>query len=134
MTAASPVEVVDAYFAGVRAGDAGAVSALFAEDALLHNAAGTLTGAEAISRMYFGGLAPGAMSPSPRHVIADGENVAVEIDLHTAGSTVVLGDFFTVRNGKIVRLAIYSLSPDGGRLLNKVGVDPTSSSTSRKDQ
>jgi aldehyde dehydrogenase (NAD+) len=134
MTAASPAEVVAAYFAGVRAGDAGAVSALFADDAVLHNAAGTLSGSAAISRMYEGGLKAGAMSPSPRPFVADGENVAVEIDLHTGGSTIVLGDFFTVRDGKITRLAIYSLSPDGGRLLNKVGVDPSSTNSPSNDQ
>ena len=40
----------------------------------------------------------------------------MEIDLNANGSQIVLGDFFTVRDGKITRLAIYSLTPDGGRL------------------
>ncbi|MCZ4519402.1 nuclear transport factor 2 family protein [Rhodococcus ruber] len=134
MTTASPAEVVTAYFAGVRAGDPAAVSGLFADDAVLHNAAGTLTGAAAIARMYQGGLKPGAMSPSPGPFVADGDNVAVEIDLDTGGSTIVLGDFFTVRDGKITRLAIYSLSPDGGRLLNTVGVDPSANNSRSQDQ
>ncbi|NDV06128.1 aldehyde dehydrogenase family protein [Rhodococcus sp. IEGM 248] len=125
-TASSPAEVVAAYFAGVAAGDAAAVADLFAPDALLHNAAGTLSGAEAIGRMYEGGLKAGKMIPSPRTPVVDGENVSVEIDLNANGSQIVLGDFFTVRDGKITRLAIYSLTPDGGRLLNDVGVDPSS--------
>ncbi|MGO4470888.1 hypothetical protein AB4Z38_05505 [Arthrobacter sp. 2RAF6] len=40
----NPTEVVDAYFAGVKAGAASAVAALFAPDAKLINAAGTVRG------------------------------------------------------------------------------------------
>ncbi|MCX4642030.1 MULTISPECIES: nuclear transport factor 2 family protein [unclassified Streptomyces] len=116
--------MVTAYFAGVTAADPHAVADLFAPDAVLQNAAGTLTGAEAIRRMYENGLTPGAMKPNPKQFVVDGENIAVEIDLIANGSAVTLGDFFTVRNGKIERLAIYSLSPVDGRLFDKVGVDP----------
>ncbi|MFI6435386.1 nuclear transport factor 2 family protein [Streptomyces sp. NPDC050759] len=120
----SPVEVVNAYFASVTAADPQAVAALFAADAVLQNAAGTLTGADAIRRMYENGLAPGAMKPDPKRLVVDGENVAVEIDLIANGNSVALADFFTVRDGKIARLAIYSLTPTDGRLFDKVGVDP----------
>jgi ketosteroid isomerase-like protein len=120
----SPVEVVNAYFASVTAADPQAVAALFAADAVLQNAAGTLTGADAIRRMYENGLAPGAMKPNPKRLVVDGENVAVEIDLIANGNSVALADFFTVRDGKIARLAIYSLTPTDGRLFDKVGVDP----------
>ncbi|GHB59325.1 hypothetical protein GCM10010306_061050 [Streptomyces umbrinus] len=120
----SPVDVVAAYFDGVTAADPGAVADLFAPDAVLQNAAGTLTGADAIRRMYDSGLAPGAMKPTPKRFVVDGENVAVEIDLIANGNSVELADFFTVRNGKIERLAIYSLTPTDGRLFDKVGVDP----------
>jgi aldehyde dehydrogenase (NAD+) len=119
-----PVEVVNAYFASVTAADPRAVADLFAADAVLQNAAGTLTGADAIRRMYENGLAPGAMKPNPRRFVVDGDNVAVEIDLIANGSAVALADFFTIRNGKIERLAIYSLTPTDGRLFDKVGVDP----------
>jgi hypothetical protein len=87
-------------------------------------AVGTLTGADAIRRMYENGLAPGAMKPNPKRLVVDGENVAVEIDLIANGNAVALADFFTVRDGKIARLAIYSLTPTDGRLFDKVGVDP----------
>lgn len=119
-----PVEVVDAYFASVKAGDADAVAALFAADAELINAAGTLNGAEAIKRMYENGLAPGAMRPSPRNPVVHGDHVAVEIDLEANGASLTLGDFFTINDGKIQRLAIYSLTPTDARLFNEVGVDP----------
>ncbi|MFI6310104.1 nuclear transport factor 2 family protein [Nocardia fusca] len=117
--------MVKAYFACVAAGNPEAVAGLFAEEAVLHNAAGTLLGAAAIKRMYENGLGPGVMQPRPRRLVVDGTKVAVEIDLLTGGNTVPLADFFTVVDGKITRLAIYSLTPTGGRLLDKVGIDPT---------
>jgi hypothetical protein len=116
--------VVNAYFACVTAGNADAVTSLFADEAVLQNAAGTLIGADAIRRMYRKGLRPGAMKPTPRKMVVDGDKVAVEIDLVTNGGSVALADFFTVVEGKIQRLAIYSLTPTDGRLFEKVGVDP----------
>jgi ketosteroid isomerase-like protein len=126
----TPAEIVAAYFAAVTAADADAVADLFAEHAVLRNAAGTLTGADAIRRMYRNGLQPGAMKPNPGRLVVDGENVAVEIDLIANGNAVTLGDFFTIRNGKIERLAIYSLTPMDGRVFDKVGVDPVESERS----
>ncbi|WP_327098189.1 nuclear transport factor 2 family protein [Nocardia vinacea] len=106
-----PVAVVRAYFDAVTAGDPKAVGALFAPDAELHNAAGVLRGAAAITKMYEGGLGPGKMKPSPGPFVIDGERVAVEIDLMADGKPLALGDFFTIRDGKIHYLAIYSLKP-----------------------
>jgi hypothetical protein len=120
----NPADIVAAYFAGVKAGDADAVASLFAADAELTNAAGTLKGVDAIRRMYKNGLAPGAMTPNPRPPVVDGDQVAVEIDLDANGVPLKLGDFFTVKNGKIQRLVIYSLAPTDARLFEKVGVDP----------
>jgi hypothetical protein len=124
-TTSTLAQVVQAYFAGVTAGDVEAVASLFADDAVLQNAAGTLEGAEAIRRMYQNGLAPGAMRPQVGPLVIDGDVVAVEIDLHTGGTRVALADFFTIRDGKIQRLVIYSLTPTGGRLFDGIGVDPT---------
>ena len=120
----NPTTVVDAYFAGVKAGDASAVAALFAPDAQLINAKGTLRGADAIKRMYENGLAPGAMTPSPRTPVVNGDHVAVEINLDVNGVPLKLGDFFTIREGKIQTLTIYSLTPTDASLFDKVGVDP----------
>ncbi|WP_458782397.1 nuclear transport factor 2 family protein [Arthrobacter sp. D3-16] len=120
----SSAEIVAAYFAGVTAGDAAAVAALFASDARLTNAAGTLEGADAIGRMYQNGLRPGAMKPSPRPPVVDGDHVAVEIDLDANGTSLKLGDFFTIRDGKIQSLAIYSLTPTDAGVFNDVGIDP----------
>ena len=117
-------EIVAAYFDGVKAGDADAVAALFAPDAQLINAAGILKGADAIRRMYQNGLTPGAMTPSPHPPVVHGEHVAVEIDLNANGASLKLGDFFTIRDGKIHSLTIYSLTPSDARLFDDVGVDP----------
>ncbi len=64
------------------------------------------------------------MQPTPSAWAVDGDVVAVEIDLVAHGQQVSLADFFTVRDGRIQRLAIYSLNPAGGRLLDDVGADP----------
>ncbi|MCS3876537.1 acyl-CoA reductase-like NAD-dependent aldehyde dehydrogenase/ketosteroid isomerase-like protein [Gordonia amarae] len=117
-------DVVEAYFACVTAGNSEALADLFADDAVLQNAAGTLYGAAAIARMYRTGVTPGAMRPSPRRMVVDGNHVSVEIDLDAGGSTVTLADFFTVVDGKISRLAIYSLTLTDGKLFDKVGKDP----------
>jgi len=116
--------VVDAYFGCVAAGYPDAVASLFAEEAVLQNAAGTLIGSAAIKRMYQNGLKPGAMRPNPRKMVVDGNKVAVEIDLVANGQSMTLADFFTIVEGKIQRLAIYSLTPDEGRFFDKAGVDP----------
>ena len=81
-------------------------------------------GNDAIRRMYEQGLAGAKMTPSPGRLVIDGDTVAVEIDLEVDGAPVRLGDFFTIRSGRIQQLSIYSLTPNGGRLLEKVGVDP----------
>ena len=117
-------EIVAAYFDGVKAGDAEAVADLFASNARLTNAAGTLQGADAIRRMYRNGLTAGKMTPSPHPPVVHGDHVAVEIDLDANGVSLKLGDFFTVRDGKIQSLTIYSLTPTDARVFEDVGVDP----------
>jgi aldehyde dehydrogenase (NAD+) len=118
-----PAAVVEAYFAAVTAGDPSAVGALFATDAELHNATGTLRGSDEITRMYEAGLKPGAMKPNPGPLVVEGDRVAVEIDLSANGKQVLLGDFFTIRSGRIQRLAIYSLTPADGRLFDDLSAD-----------
>lgn len=115
---------MNAYFACVAAGNAEAVAGLFADEAVLENAAGTLVGSAAIRRMYENGLKPGAMRPSPRKMVVEGSKVAVEIDLDANGQSMTLADFFTVVDGKIQRLAIYSLTPQDGRFFDKADLDP----------
>lgn len=116
-----PVAVVDAYFEAVTAGNAGAVGALFAPDAELFNAAGVLNGADAITKMYEAGLPSGNIKPSPGPFVVDGHRIAVEICVSANGKSLTLGDFFTIREGKIQRLAIYSLTPTDAKFFDENG-------------
>ncbi len=75
------------------------------------NAAGTLEGADAITTDVRERPRARCVEAESRTLVVDGERVAVEIELDADGSAVTLADFFTVRDGKIQRLAIYSLAP-----------------------
>ncbi|HEY3833743.1 MAG TPA: nuclear transport factor 2 family protein [Acidimicrobiia bacterium] len=104
-----PVDVAAAYFDAVRARDADALRALFAPDAELVTATGTLHGADAIAG-YYAQLAF-AIEPQPTlgPFIVAGERVAVEIDLATTIGPMQVADVFTIVDGRITRLAIYGV-------------------------
>ena len=106
---ASKAGVVDAYFAAIRARDADALAALFAPDAELVTAAGTFRGREAIAGFYRD-LAFGVedLWPDPGPVVADGDRIAVEIQLRMNGATSAVADFFTFAGAFITRLVIYA--------------------------
>jgi ketosteroid isomerase-like protein len=103
----SQVAVVDAYFAAIRAKDADALGALFTENADLVTVAGTFTGPAAIAGFYRDlAFQVEDLWPEPGPLIVDGEHVAVEIALRMNGKVSLVGDFFTLRNGRIERLLI----------------------------
>ena len=103
----SKVAVVDAYFAAIRAKDADALGALFTDTADLVTVAGTFTGPAAIAGFYRDlAFQVEDLWPEPGPLIVDGERVAVEIALRMNGKVSLVGDFFTLRNGRIERLLI----------------------------
>ena len=103
----SQVAVVDAYFAAIRAKDADALGALFTENADLVTVAGTFTGPAAIAGFYRDlAFQVEDLWPEPGPLIVDGEHVAVETALRMNGKVSLVGDFFTLRNGRIERLLI----------------------------
>ena len=103
----SQVAVVDAYFAAIRAKDADALGALFTDNADLVTVAGTFTGPTAIAGFYRDlAFQVEDLWPEPGPLIVDGERVAVEIALRMNGKVSLVGDFFTLRNGRIERLLI----------------------------
>jgi len=105
----SQVAVVDAYFAAIRAKDADALGALFTDNADLVTVAGTFTGPTAIAGFYRDlAFQVEDLWPEPGPLIVDGERVAVEIALRMNGKVSLVGDFFTLRNGRIERLLICS--------------------------
>ena len=106
------VPVIDAYFAAIRAKDADALGALFTDDADLVTAAGTFTGPEAIAAFYRDlAFQVEDLWPEPGRLIVDGERAAVEIELRMNGNVSFVGDFFTLRNGRIERLLICNGPP-----------------------
>ena len=113
-----PESVVRAYFEAVEAGDAQSVRSLFAPDAELSSAAGSVTGADGIGVMYERAFSTGASRPRPGPLVVDGERIAVQIELETDGGSARLGDFFTISDGRIQRLAIYSLAQSDIQFLN----------------
>ena len=106
---ADPAAVASAYFDAVRARDADALRALFADDAELVTATGVFRGAGAIAD-YYAELAF-AIEPQPTlgPFIVDGDRLAVEIDLTTTIGPMQVADVFTITDGRIARLAIYGV-------------------------
>lgn len=121
-----PTQVVSEYFDAIRQGSPTKVISLFADDSTLANSAERLKGIEAISRMYTNGLRPGVMNPHPGPLVAHGNKVYVEIKLLSHGQTHQLCDVFTIDDGKIKDLSIYSLSQSDSELFDTIGVDPES--------
>jgi ketosteroid isomerase-like protein len=110
----NPTEVVEAYVKAVRAGDFKALRAVFADDAEVLSLpmegmeSGHLKGVDAIVT-FFGKLLEdrGGADPHPGPLMVVGDRVAVEIDAHHRDYIEEVSDFFTIKDGKITRLAVY---------------------------
>jgi ketosteroid isomerase-like protein len=109
------LKVVDAYVKAVRSGDNKALRATFADDMemvcrpMAGVESGRMKGGDAIAQFYAKLLKDrGGADPHPGPLIVAGDRVAVEIDAHHAAFIDEVADFFTIRGGKIVRLAVYS--------------------------
>jgi ketosteroid isomerase-like protein len=104
--------VVDAYFAAIRARDADAIAGLFTDDAELVTLAGVFTGPSAIAGFYRDlAFLTEDLWPEPGPLVVDGPRVAVEIRLRMNGAVSYVGDFFTLRDGRIARLLICNGPP-----------------------
>jgi ketosteroid isomerase-like protein len=104
----TPTEVAQAYFAAVDGKDGDALEKLFAEDGEFHvgdehvKGNGTIRHrfeAETFAREQFG--------HELRHVLTNGDMVAVVIEAHLGDARYDILDFFTVADGRIARLNIY---------------------------
>jgi hypothetical protein len=105
-----PVEVVDRYFAGVKARDIDAWLALFADDALYSLPDGReFSGIDAIREIQQRVFASGAPIPSPRVSVVGEHSVAVEVEAVLPDGTVrhTANIFQLDETGKIVRLSVY---------------------------
>ncbi|HET9729604.1 MAG TPA: nuclear transport factor 2 family protein [Acidimicrobiia bacterium] len=105
----SNTNTVSAYFAAMRSKDVEAHRVLFANDAELVTSQGTFVGTDAISSFYRDfAFSVEDLWPEPGPFIVAGNRIAVELEARASGAVSMMADFFTVRNGKISRLAIYT--------------------------
>ena len=112
----TPTEVAEAYTRAVRAGDLKALRGLFADDAEMvcrplddWLPTGRMTGGDNIVEFYGKLLdAWGGADPHPGEMMVVGNRVAVEIQAHHADFIDEVADFFTIDDGKITRIAVYS--------------------------
>jgi hypothetical protein len=85
------------------------LDALFTDDAELVTGAGTFNGRDAIVSFYRDlAFTVDDLWPEPGPLIVDGDRVAVEIRLRMGGAITLVGDVFTLADGRIARVAIYS--------------------------
>ncbi len=109
----SDTGVVEAYFEAIRSKDADALGALFTDDAELITLAGTFTGRDAIAGFYREiAFRTADLWPEPGPFVVDGARVAVEIRLRMNGTVSLVGDFFTLRDGRIERLLVCTGPPE----------------------
>ena len=103
------LNAIYAYFAAIRARDADALGALFTDNAELVTTAGTFTGRDAIVGFYRDlAFQVEDLWPEPGPLLIDGDRVAVEIALRMNGATQRVADIFTLGDGVITRVAIYT--------------------------
>jgi ketosteroid isomerase-like protein len=106
--------VINDYFNAIRARDLDGIGASFTDDATLITAAGTFTGRDAIVGFYRDlAFAVEDLWPEPGPLLVDGDRVAVEIDLRMGGRITHVADVFTLADGRIARLAIYTGQAQG---------------------
>jgi aldehyde dehydrogenase (NAD+) len=107
------VDAVNAYFNAMRNRDAAAHRELFTEDAQLVTPFGTFVGVDAIVAFYRDfAFSVDDLWPEPGPLLISGDRVAVELRALSNGQMSLVGDFFTLRDGKISRLAIYMGAPE----------------------
>lgn len=100
----------DAYQQHIHAGDAAALTALFAPHAVLLHPAGEFRGPEAIRGFYEANVLPFAVAMDAVSWVSDERTCVFEIEARAAsgGSTMYAIDHLTVDDqGRIARLAIY---------------------------
>jgi ketosteroid isomerase-like protein len=116
MTATLPPVVAD-YLAGVNAFDVDAIVATFAPDAYVNDARREISGAEAIRRWVEKEMVGDNVTMRPVEVIDHyGETIVRSrydgtYDKTNLPAELVMTDYFTVRDGKIVSLKVVNNQP-----------------------
>lgn len=106
-----PVEVVRAHLDAFNAGDVDALLAVFAEDAVFATGEHLVIGARGLRAMFSEALAELSPTLTLRGQVVQGEVVACELSeqLTVEGTefAFALAAFYTVRDGRIVRVKVY---------------------------
>jgi hypothetical protein len=104
-----PAQVMERYFKAVQSHAVEPILDVFAPDAVLVTADREIVGHDKIREFYLGGvLKCKNFTPKPGPLLINGESLAVEIVLQCDGADRHVGDFFTMKNGKITRMVVYS--------------------------
>ncbi len=105
----TPLQVVKTYFKAVKGQDLKLLRSIFADDMeLISRTVGRVKGGARITAFYgkllkrFGGA-----NPHPGPLMVFGDTVVFEVDAHHGNEIHKVSDFFTVKRGKVKRLAIY---------------------------
>jgi len=103
-------QIIDSYFAAIRAKDIESLMALYADDATFDLPDGRqFTGADAIRAMHAGVFAASAPQPSPGATIMGQAAAAVEIEARLPDGSVrhTTNHYYLSATGKIARLSVY---------------------------
>ncbi|HEX4219550.1 MAG TPA: nuclear transport factor 2 family protein [Acidimicrobiales bacterium] len=117
MTTATLPPVVADYLAGVNAFDVDAVVATFAPDAYVNDARREITGIEAIRRWVEKEMVGDHVTMEPLEVVDHHGDTIVRsrydgtYDKTNLPGELVMSDYFSVRDGKIVSLAVIRNQP-----------------------
>ena len=112
MTSDDRRAVVDAHLAAFNAADLMAVMDGFAEDAVLSVGDQTVIGARAIRALFADSFASPVSAELTLHrAVVDGDTIACELTeqltVEGASHTIDVAAFYTVRDGRLVRVRIY---------------------------
>ena len=104
-----PMSLLKTYVQGVRTADTKLLRSVFADDMeLVSCSVGRMKGGARIAKFYGKMLKErGGAVPSPGPFIRTGNMVAFEIDVRHGNEMHKVSDFFTFKNGKVQRLAVY---------------------------
>jgi hypothetical protein len=105
----SPAQVMDNYFKAVQSHAVDNIVTVFASDATIATSDRDITGLDNIRQFYLNGvLKCKNFIPKPGPYMTNGDSLAVEIVLQCDGVDKQVGDFFTMKNGKITFMRVYS--------------------------
>lgn len=106
----TPEQVMQEYFKAVQSHSVDQILAVFTPDAIISTAAGDVVGQDKIREFYLNGvLQCQNFTPKPGPFFFSGKDgIAMEIVLDCDGVDKLVGDFFTIKDGKISSMRVYS--------------------------